>query len=59
MTETPILDALQNFRRDIRAAVTMEIKVELLNWLEEEIKAGRVRQTQAIDRIIKKVDGLK
>jgi CTP synthase (UTP-ammonia lyase) len=59
MSATPILDAMKGFQRDIRNAAVMEIKVDLLNWLEEEIKTGHIRQTRAIDKIIKKVHELK
>jgi hypothetical protein len=59
MSATPILDAMKGFQRDIRNAAVMEIKVDLLNWLEDEIKGERIRHTKAIDKIIKKVNDLK
>ena len=59
MSATPILDAMKGFQRDIRNAAVMEIKVELLRWLEDEIKNERIRQTRAIDKVIKKVNDLK
>jgi hypothetical protein len=59
MSATPILDAMKGFQRDIRNAAVMEIKVDLLNWLEDEIKSERIRHTKAIDKIIKRVNDLK
>ena len=50
---------MKGFQRDIRNAAVMEIKVELLHWLEDEIKSERIRQTRAIDKVIKKVNDLK
>jgi hypothetical protein len=56
---TPILDAMKGFQRDVRNNAVLQIKVELLNWLEAEITSGKVKRSIPVDKVIKKVNELK
>lgn len=59
MSDTPIYDQLTELRKLAHRNGAYQLKHEILKWVDAEIKAGNLKKTADIEKIIKGIEGIK
>lgn len=59
MSNTPIYDQVSELQKAAHRNGAFKLKVSVLNWVEAEIVAGRLKRTVDVEKIIKGIEGIK
>lgn len=59
MSNTPIYDEITNFKTVIKTTTLFRAKTSIIKWIEDEVKAGRIKATKDIEKILKMIGELK
>jgi len=59
MSTTPIYDEVSNFKNVVRTTTLFRAKTSIVQWIEDEVKAGRIKATKDVEKITKMIGELK
>lgn len=58
MSNTPIYDEISNFKTVIKTTTLFRAKTSIIKWIEDEVKAERIKATKDVEKILKMIGEL-